>query len=489
MVAVVVVSGNDGDQCRAETEQIWPVTGAKRVARAHAAAAAVRQDLDTWFNLRRSEQVFARFGAHFDVLETVLGQMLDAISAQIAGIAPEHTPTGQVYESCRASQHRLDVIRALHEWYAGKYDQRLDRRWSATLAAADAVVRSCWVAVFRGGVARPEPVTYLDPRYDASATSKTSAASVLRASDTVVDRLFVPELPIPMIALPAGCAAEPWWLVLVAHETGHHVQQELLDNQAAVNATGRAVENAVAAAPGGAELARAWKGWGREAFADAFSVLMVGTAAAWAIDELQFGATTRLVALPSVIDRYPPPACRRALLGELARGIGLPDPGPGMTEVLRWLEGLADDAVAPATRAQVAAHVAVTPVVARTLLDLDLDGHTLREWSGWPASAVADAGLIARWAGELVRVTPMIAGLEQRWAGRIAIAGGVRAYRDLAAREPADRLTRLRANLPTVLGVCGGSGHLVAMPRVDVGAIAARLTALLLEQRPDGSPL
>src|SRR3954447_7285112 len=184
----------------------------------------------------------------------------------------------------------------------------------AVLRAADEVVRSCWTEAF-GAVERDAPtgpLVYLDDRFDAVATPRVSVPTDLRGPQDAVIGEFVRELPIPLVALPARCRTEPWWIVLSAHETGHHVQHDLAPGLIAQT------QEAIAAATGGNDAAY-WSVWAQEVFADAFAVLTVGPAATWAVEELQHGEPARLVTTPSPGSRYPPPAVRTALLGELAR--------------------------------------------------------------------------------------------------------------------------------------------------------------------------
>ena len=203
------------------------------------------------------------------------------------------------------------MVRRLNEWYADKYDQRLDERTGVVLRAADEVVRSCWAEPFAalGRPAPSGPLAYLDPRFDAAATPRVSVPTDLRAPRDALIGEFVRELPIPTIALPGTSRDEPWWLVLAAHETAHHVQHDLAPGLVA--RTRDCVADVAGRPPvGDAETGACWGGWAQEVFADACAVLTVGPVAAWAVEELQHAPPRRLVALPAPGSRYPPPAVR-----------------------------------------------------------------------------------------------------------------------------------------------------------------------------------
>jgi hypothetical protein len=439
----------------------------------------------------RADQQFARFARHFDVLEAVLARMLRALDRELAALGADR-PAGRVYERCRELDRSLLTVTRTFEWYAGKYDQRLDERRAPVLAAADEIVRSCWSEPFAALGRQPPtgPLPYLEPRFDACATPRVSAPPDLRAPADAQVAEHVRELPIPTIALPNAATREAWWLVLAAHETGHHVQHDVIPG---VVATSAALAEAADGSPGGdAELAEHWSLWGQEAFADAYSTLMVGPGAAWAVDELQHATPARLVTVPQPGDRYPPPAVRLALLGEVAgcagMGVGaLGAPrqcGPGC-----MAPGALGNTVSPAARDAVDRHLRVLPGIA-ALLGLSPDGTTLRQLSGMRPEWFAAKGRVAAWAAQLRADTPIIAPVNTRPAARLAIAAGVAAYERLvpaaaADPDPAGQLARLHHNLLEILPACGVPGVLAPpSPAAGVAALADRLATRLVQDSP-----
>lgn len=458
----------------------WPsVSGPIRVLRSRESLARLRGEIEGWLGIRKADERFGRFSVHLDVLSKVLTQMLDAIDADMTTLGNGDGPSGPVYERCRRADWRMSVVGRIHEWYAVKYDQRIDERTGATLRAADEVVRSCWAESFvRTGRMPPTgPLAYLDPRYDAVATPRVSVPSDLRAAGDDLIGQFVRQLPIPVVALPAISTADPWWLVLAAHETGHHVQFDLAPDLAQI--TRDALFAATSSAPGDDELATAWAGWGLEVFSDAWATLCVGPSAAWAVEELQHSTPSRLVTAPAGGDRYPPPAVRTALLGELARCVGAADPGPSADEVAYWLQGIAAGSVNEAARAVVGRHLALASRAAKTLVELPVNGMPLRDVAGWTAKRFAPDGPVQRWAVQLAQPEPVIPGRSELAAACQGIAAGVLAYRT-AATESDSALARVRANLPALLASCGPPGVLAAEPAFEVGTLADRLTGLLL---------
>jgi hypothetical protein len=395
--------------------------------------------------------------------------------------------TGRIYRACSNADQATTLVGRLFDWYATKYDQRLDEALAGVLLAADEVVRSCWTEPFdTARVPRPTgPLAFLDPRFDAAATTRTSVPADLRAPEDALLSEFVAELAIPVVALPLVAAAEPWWLALTAHETGHHVQ---LDLSPRLEADTRAALFAAASQPpGDAQVAALWHGWAKEAFADAFAALTVGPAAAWAVEELQHGAPADLVKTGRSGGFYPPPAVRTALLGELARCAGAPDPGPGAKDVRAWLDALPEGAVPAAAAQTVRALLDVTPRVAAALVDLRVADVPLGQLCGTRPGFAAG---VAAWAQQLVQPQPAVTGRSDRAAARVGVAAAVLAYQQAVThpQQPATAQTVLRTlatNVPAVLQTCGPPGTLAGVATVDVGPLAERLADRLLPPSDD----
>lgn len=146
-----------------------------RISRTATSIAALREQVSGWLVQRRGDDRFARFRRHFDVLETVLSRMMDVLDEELLRRAADPDP-GVVYEQCRDLDRSLLYVQRTFRWYAEKYDQRLDDRFTAVLRCADEVVRSCWSEPFEALRQPPPtgPLTYLEPRFDAFATPRVS---------------------------------------------------------------------------------------------------------------------------------------------------------------------------------------------------------------------------------------------------------------------------------------------------------------------------
>ena len=263
-----------------------------------------------------------------------------------------------------------------------------------TLLAADEVVWSCWKTAFTGlgEPVPPAPIPYLAAQYSATATPRTDPPPELRPGLDDLLRRHLEELPVATIGLPPICCRRPWWIVLGAHETGHHVQFESAGLEKLAQERVWAAAYAVA---DDTSLAEQWLPWCRELFADAFSVLLVGPAAIWAAAELETRTPAGLRKSPS--SSYPPPLVRLAVLRAVAEQAGLPVQAQALADVADVADPVTqdDDRLRPL--------LAAAARVAAALLGLESDsGRALRSLAGGTALAYAPGGSVPGWRAELL---------------------------------------------------------------------------------------
>jgi len=433
-----------------------------RSGRARAAIDAGRDDIDRWFVDRdaAADPAYGRFERHFATVREVLVQMIARITSTLSDVTASMS-SGEVYERCRAIEQRVAKVSRTFEWYGSKYDQRLDARDRPVLEAADQVVLSCWVPPFRN-LGRPvptAPLCYLDERWDAAATPRLTPPADLPTADAVIGTLLH-TLPVPVIALPARCRDEPWWLVMIAHEVGHHVQFDL----DMVAPTEQALRLAVT--PLAPELAGDWVRWSMESFADAWSVLAVGGAAAWAVADFAHAPIERLIAPIAPGGRYPPPLIREALLAELGRTIGVDDPGIGIDGVGALLDA-ADVNVAGLDEHR--AHLDVVKAVSDALLDLQIDGVPLPQLLDGGAHLAAGAES-ATWAVALGQQDPHIQPIGEAWSARTLAAAGVRAAADATRAGDGAAVAAVGQRLVDAVRRAGEGGHLADDEAPKLGA-------------------
>ena len=242
-------------------------------------------------------------------LQGALDEAMEAISEKIGNL-DEEGPRGTLFRRCRGLQRNLDEIERLWRYYAEKFEQR-EGDYAPLLRAADEVVWSCHAEIYRNlGPRRvPMPLPYVEHYYSPFAMPRNRPPEALLPQDRILLHA-INTLPIPLVALHPSTVPEPWWLVFVAHEVGHHVHFDLLENEVLV------------------EQSRSWlveaeqphlDGRVYEMFADYFSVLTMGPAAIWALADLTWDEPD--VMLRST-DVYPSPAVRLAMMHGWASRLG-----------------------------------------------------------------------------------------------------------------------------------------------------------------------
>jgi hypothetical protein len=395
------------------------------------------------------------------------------------------------------------------------------------LAAADELARSCWTAPFAELGTRPPslPLVYLEPNYDAyhggldgagpdrgdepgpdggpvgrhyapahrsaaswsagrteAGTSPAWAELTTVASPAELAAAFARELPIPMIAVPAWTVREAWWLATVARETGVLIRREFVPRGGAAGMDPAAgplaldLTEAVATAAVGpreapvsasllADLADDWRRWRADAFADAYSVLMVGDAALWAATELEHTNADAVLTGSGPDGVGMPPVIRLALLDALVR-LAAPGAAPAVGPIADSVVAARRWSRSPSAGQRVAAemlerHLAVVPAVAEALLAVRLAGTPLSAVSGARPEWFATGGRVRSWSAALRRDPAVIpSGARRvRAAARQAIAAGVGAYLatvDGAALAGGDR--RGAAPVPGRYGAGGTIG-------------------------------
>lgn len=413
-----------------------------RIGESVSEARAFRAEVTAW---RKTWNTIDALGSHqtqLDLLTNVTLGLTDEIAARTEAI-DEHHGIGETYDVCRDQDRKLLHARRLWQWYADKLDQRVGRddARTQTLKAADEIIWSCWKTAFTalGEETPAAPIAYLAPEFSASATPRSDIPHGLRPGKDDLLRKHLEELPVPVIGLPPICCRRPWWLILAAHETGHHLQFEIAGFE---EQTQEAVAAAAHQATG--EVADEWDPWCRELFADTCSVLLTGPAAIWAVRELETRPTAAMRKSPAVT--YPPPVVRLALMNAVAEQAGLPAAPP---------TGYPADQDDDPRLHQL---LDCVPVVARALIQLTApSGCGLRHLVSQTVRAYSEPGAISGWRAELTGPDDPFQ-RQSLDAARFCVAGGVAAWQRLAEHddvehgdieEPQHRLARrLRAVLP-----------------------------------------
>ena len=387
--------------------------------------------------------------------------------------------TGRVYAACRTSDTRTELVRRVFTYYQGKLDQRRDKSLGPVLRAADEVVWSCWAEPFRNAIyrdpamtMRPAPLPYIESQYSPTAVPRDDPPADLTAErDDSVLITYLERLPIPLIALPAVCADDPWWLAYVGHEVGHHLQHDLADNWGLVKAFGNLIE-ATSRAAGEPDPAR-WRTWSAEIFADICSVHAMGPAAVYGIVQLELDDADKMLRGKA---KYPPPLVRLGIMAAVASRLGL--------EVTAALEPTGMDSASPP-------HADVVAAIAdAALADPLCDRGPFRSLLGWNPAAFAPGGMIWSLREGLRNRIPLRVRPEVKTA-RLLTSAAVAAWEEIAdipdpgqreesRNELADRF------LPAVVhGREEGTRAAADQAQPGTATLPDDLTRLLIESIPE----
>jgi hypothetical protein len=291
----------------------------------------------------------------------------------------------------------------------------------------------------------------------------------IRTADELLGALLA-MLPIPLTGLPSICVQRPWWLVVLAHEVGHHVAYDLLDEPREERIRS-IVLGAADAGSSGSNSRLVRPSWVHELFADVFGVVCVGEAHVWAINELELASEETMA---RDADPYPPALARKEFnrqalevltgedSGEESQGVS-----PQLGQTLR--------------------------TVARALLETPLDGdrrQTLSMLCGWGSDLFAPAGPVSSWKDELLGPGDVVPE-PTLTAARLAAAGSVAAWQLVAGDHDSEsrhaRHERLRQRTLELVANCREEGRRDATklaPALDAHAEAAdKLARMLIETR------
>jgi hypothetical protein len=457
------------------------------------------QEIEHWWSEHRRKDTQKQYHTQLNSLYAVLTGALKELRTSLSNVYTEQD-VGEIYNICRLYDKRLVWIHRLWSYFRSKFDQRNDSKLQPVLAAADEVVWSCYAGIFRNAAfnvaeiaQRATPLPYIEPSYSPRAIPRTEPPSELKSEiDPSFLQDFLNQLPIPVVSLPPNCVQAPWWLIYLGHEVGHHVQYDLLPNWILVQKFGELLTSVVQnniEFPNQDEIAKSWQNWGREIFADVFSVMHMGYAAVWSMTELEM-ADERTMLKRKL--QYPAPVVRLALMAHIADRLGVNGQAA--------LHGLCPEAMVvgePVMEGQrdlrqiAATDLKLVPKMAAAILEQPLAdiGH-FPELCGWNSYDFAPHGTVDNWVDTLRGRIPLYP--EQTLsAARLIISGAVSAWVEVSAiaddEERADEQARLAKNVLEILPQSREEGTRAAEPppAQNVEMLGNKLARLLLEASPE----
>lgn len=435
----------------------------------------LRNEILNWVSDTRRHDTGGRHGDHLRAIEEVTRAALTGIRDWLPGHVAGRSQ-GEVYAECRRADLRIVRVRRFWRWYADRLDQYTWATRTATLTAADEIVRSSWAGVFPesgdGTEPPPAPLVAMADLDVPTAVARSEVPPDLKAPADELVATWTARMPISTITLPVTVLTRPWWLILAVHEAGHQVHAEIFRSTGAVDALVVAAEEAARRAGAGADDTRSWARWAAESFADAVAVVLAGSAPIRAVAELELSDDEALLASGPRTGRYPPPLVRWILADTVAAGLGIDDPVTGTRA------GLLDGR--PHTRELIRQGSAVTGA----LLDLPLGRTSLRR-IGAGTSRRQKAALTWRDAflarsGPLPRHAPESA--------RLCAAGGTLAWFALAGSTGGttpDRFATLSRRMLDLVPRCGPVQVRSAAPSTMAKGITRTAELIVADLRSD----
>lgn len=265
--------------------------------------------------------------AYFTQLATRLRTDLKAVREDLS--------TEQEYRICAHFERRLTWMGLVFDYFQSRFDQRDDESLAPILRAADEVTWACFrppfelagAKVVQGALLSPPPLPCIEPYFTPAAEQNTILTQgKLAPGKDLRPALeeFLRDLPVPVLYLPPWVVGSPWWLVVIAHEVGHHVQPSFQPEKSFADRLQQAAEKIPDWEYKEVDYAAAalWRGWQAEVFADIYSVALLGPYAIRAIAELEYGKST---GLREPTSPYPPVPIRLRLMAHAALRGGFPE--------------------------------------------------------------------------------------------------------------------------------------------------------------------
>lgn len=438
-----------------------------------------------WIDGRRQADKLDQYVTQLDTLDHALSASLAGVRDALDRVDPA-APSGDVYALCRDHDKRLCVIGRTWDFFRVRFDQREDPSLGPALAAADEIVWSCYAEAVRTSLRLPPgsplpdsaPLPYIEHEYAARALPRDEPPREVHADGTdaiLGDYLGV--LPVPVVGLPDSCVTAPWWLSVIGHEVGHHLQPDLAADWVMTADFGQLLRRTAAADPvaSGAAGGR-WHGWQGEVFADACWAHSMGASALIALIELELGSAASMHDARRV--GYPAAVVRLALVAEVLRELGQ-DPGTA-------LDGVDLSVQVDPEPAELREDLELVPSLARALVAHDNAGvGTFKELFDWQPDEHGPDGSVAGWACAFEEPDRLFPEKSLR-APRQLVAGAVLAWTRIAAiNDEGHRMEareQLRENLLSTAAISREEFTRASAPTpaADPAKVAERAASLLL---------
>lgn len=365
----------------------------------HDEIASLHTEFARWLKDRGDADARKQYTTQLKALDDLIGGALIALRPDLDACDPA-LEMGTFYERCRQLDGSIVLLRRVWQFFRDKFDQRDDARFSPTLQVADEIVWSCYRPLFEssqllgaGLKMGPAPLPFIEPRYAPEAFPSELVPDDLKEGPAVSGfiRTYLNKLPLSVVRLPPACVLAPWTLVLIGHETGHHIQYDL----DLVGWFRKQVGDVVREKGATADEAVRWQRWSEEIFADIFSVVAMGSWALMALAELILSVPETML---THYGKYPAPALRLQLMAETAARLGI-NAQPQLQSYALNLKALLASKSETSRAADLLPHV-----ITLALGPLPLGGLALKlaDLFGFRKEEFAEFGAVQQWSAAML---------------------------------------------------------------------------------------
>ena len=451
----------------------------ERLSQTRRGLAELLAQVKNWVERRERSDSRHQYVTQFKTLRAQLEHSLAEIERELSGVSASDG-IRTVYARCRVLDVRLLWVRRLWTYFQSKFDQREDKDLEPVLKAADDIVWSCYAQPYQSmSIAnRPaHPLPFIAPVYSPYAIPREEPPQDLR-SDVDADFFaeMLKQLPIPVVGIPPQSVEEPWRLAFLAHEVGHHVQFDF-EEGAMIDSFGALLKSVGK---------QRWGWWGKELFADLYSLMMIGHWALWALAELVWSSPASM--LDDTNPRYPCALVRLVLMACVADKLGLSGSSAlrGLTREELLERGpviVQDRDVRESVREDLNQVEAVANAIAAAHKP---PGGELSKLCGFNAADFKEYEGVAYLWGEALAGRASMTAEKQLRSSRMVLSGGVRAWAEMCGMSGEDdrklRRESLRTALPASI-VANGEEIVRAaapVPQPDLTGRNQRLADLLM---------
>jgi hypothetical protein len=246
--------------------------------------AALENELTQWRKLSEANGPLEKHHTQIGRLATILGGLQAQIRKKLPPPPPRPSaaPTPDLaLADCRALERMILEVHRIWEFFRSKLVLRDAALFRDYLLVADELAWACYEPALKRATSNPSrepPLVFFNGGSSPFAMSRRSAFD----AEAVPGEVFcTPEFKRALSALPIPVIGIPWFqaeflpeLVVVAHEVGHAVEDDL----GLTTTLRKALDAAMASRGVPAARQPAWRAWLGEMFADLWGTLAVGPA-------------------------------------------------------------------------------------------------------------------------------------------------------------------------------------------------------------------